>query len=345
MRWLGIDRGVWYCCEGQFDDYKKSFGQERHLPSNKLMGWLYFTLYKKKNVRNFLLASLLKAYSWHRTKKFLRETIKNIPSPDTIVLSGHGADSHLWKDISPLLKNISHSKTIVSDRIWAYINSVKFHPKFEYPSLVFLSTTTNTFLAYLPDETRIVPLIEGVASSGKEYKGLGVLTIDVWVRELKEEVSWPGQPQKGRKNVYALYKERGDRGKNVLNLKEDLAHSTDLFAEKIFTARFPEKMRALREKYASEEPYRDDWVASQQQLLRDFVALIKERELKSRQIKTFFLTGGLSMNPAFASLADWFRVSRELAGEEKGGNALAYLGYCIEKEGLRVEHDRWKDGR
>jgi hypothetical protein len=102
-------------------------------------------------------------------------------------------------------------------------------------------------------------------------------------------------------------------------------------------------MEALRSTYDSEESFRDDWVAGQQQLLRDIFSHVKAELSGKYPAKTFFISGGISRNPAFDSLPDWLRVPDHVAGDDGGGCFMAYLGYHVKEKGLVIKHDRWKD--
>lgn len=336
MKYLGINYVGGILASGIYDSAKNSFTLKRHADIDRVMGFLYYGWYgKSPNRLNF---HLLRYYTHYLISKL----VAKIGDVDVVVLSSRSGSPPFLANTSYLCHKFANKKIIHSDHFWGHINAVKYHPKFQYPSLVVDSSAMHSIIAYIPDSKNIEILSESQYSFKGTYIGLGKLTVHSWADLLQERVFWPGQPEKGKENIYKLYARRGQKGRIAFRLKKHIERSPEPLCEDVIRDIFPKKMSALRDRYHSLEEYRNDWVAGQQQLLRDIFSFVKTREARKRPIKTFFVSGGISCNPAFQNCKGWLRVPDLLAGDDGAGCFMAYLGYHVNEQGLKIDHSRWR---
>lgn len=343
MRYLGIDSVGGPISIGVFDSSKKKIILKKFYAGDKVISNFYYHLYQKKQSK--LIYLLIKYYIRHLLKKLLSSVEKG--KIDYVVLSSYSGSSTLLSNLPYLRKSFSKKKILESDHNWGHINSNKYHKDFKYPALVVDSSARHSVIAYLPNEKKIKIISESKADSKGNCDGLGVLTIDVWVDKLNENVYWwpNSKENRNKKFVYQLYLDRGSRGKIVVRMKKELKSSKLPLCEDVFYKHFPEKMDKLKSAYASLEEFKDDWVASQQQLLRDLMTHIKNKTSKKYPAKSYFISGGISRNPAFKNFKGWLKVPDIVAGDDGAGCFMAFLGYCVNEKGLEVQHDRWKSYR
>jgi len=335
MRYLGMDYGGFTV--GIYDDSSKMFDHGIQRTDNALYRAL-FALYHHYPAFPILLKIPLKIISYALIRLLIRQVEQK--QFDAVILSNNR--QHLWYDPSRRLSKKFGKPIINAHCVWVYINAAKHHPKFAYPALVFYSTNRQDLLVYLKDRRSMHILDGSIDTPESTYEGLGSLTITTWVRKLKESVSWVGHPTAAQPNVYALYKKRGSLGKAVVSLKKEVSKSSHVFSSHLFKEEFPRLMEKKRKEYSSIEKFKNDWVASQQQLLRDVLINVQKKYL-NRSIRTFIIAGGISRNPSFKRLGGWLTTPSEISGMENGGKAAAFMGHSLCKEGLTIEHDKWKN--
>ena len=105
--------------------------------------------------------------------------------------------------------------------------------------------------------------------------------------------------------MYNLYETRGYKGNVVVDMRKEIGCSKQLLCETIVRFDFPKKMKAIYHRYHDKEQYKNDWVASQQKMLRDIFTSAREKISDDHHIKTSFVSGGISRNPAFREFEDW----------------------------------------
>ena len=338
MKYLGIDYVSGPVAIGIFDSSEQKFVLKKFFPADKILGRLYYSMYRNNpNKINYIM---VKAYVRYLLVRLLGNIKKE--NFDYIILANFSGSKTLLANNFYLEKKFSDKKIILTDHNWGYINSVKYHKNFKYPALVVDASARHSILAYLKNDNGIEILAEAPADRNGNCLGLGEITVHFWANKLKEDICWPGQPIKGKKNIYELYLERGQRGKALVDMGKYIKNSKNTFCEDVFLLHFPREMEKLKKNYRSMEAYKDDWVASQWKLLRDVLTHIRKKA-KKYHAKTFFISGGISRNPALKHFADWLLVPDSLGGADGSGCTMAFLGYHLIEKGLVVEHDRWKN--
>ena len=339
MKYLGIDYVYGGTSIGIFDSSKKKFILKKFNLVNKTLGYLYYWWYKRSP--NRICGYLIKLYVCNNLIKLQRTTKDH--KVDVVVISSKSGLKPFTGVINHIKNMFKDKKVIHSDHFWGHINSVKYHKMFKYPALVVDSSARHSIIAYLPSDKKIEIVEQSEVSYNYEKVGLGIILINFWAKELNENIFWPGQPTENKKDVYKLYAERGERGNVVIDMKKEIAKSKELLCESVFLDYFPKKMENIKYKYKSVESYKNDWVATQQQLLRDVFEVLKKKISKTKIIKTCFVSGGISRNPAFLNSKEWLLTPNIMAGDDGAGCFMAYLGYHIEERGLVINHDKWKD--
>lgn len=341
MKYLGIDYGFGTNSIGIFDSSKKEFTLKKYYYCDKILAKIYYYKYNKEinKVRLFLVK--------HYTRHLLNKLLGHLKDGeiDHVTLSSYSGSDYYLANTSYLQKRFADKKILHSDHFWGHVNSAKFHKDFEYPALVIDCSDRHSVIAVIPDAQRIKLIANSHIDYNNDRVGIGKLLIQVWLDELQEEFSWPGQPVKGRKNLYELYDKRGKRGNSVLDMKRYIKKSKYPLCEDVFRDHFPNKMKRLKQAYSSIELYRDDWVATQQQVLREIITFLRQKLKKKYAIKTFFISGGISRNPAFKNVKDCLLVPNIVGGDDGAGCFMAFLGYCVNEQGLVINHDNWKDYR
>ncbi len=338
MKYLGIDTCGGTAAIGVFDGSTRTIEMQKHDFGGKILGLIYHRIYKKNQSKP--LFYLVRSYARFMIRRLLK-SVDDI-SIDYVVVASQSGSRAILSALSFIEKKYQGKVIVRSDHNWGYLNAIKYHPDFKYPALVVDASLHHCIVAYISSDKGI-RILDRTSPASSEFEcGLGYLTVNLWVKSLQEDVFWPSQETKGKKSVYELYNERGHRGNVVVDMKEEIKGSKDIFCQEVFEDSFPKKMETIRPSYPSLERYKDDWVASQWQVLRDVLSSIKEKYHESLPIGSFFVSGGISLNPALQK-ADWLKVPKDLAGAQGAGCAMAYLGYCINEQGLEVNHEEWKD--
>lgn len=323
MKYLGLNFVCGTSAVGIYDPKSNQFSLKKSIPPLE-----YFQEYKRK------------ATLWRhlKTKHLYKKSMNSLLEAVALTDIGHVTMTDFFGS-PPSLALVPYFKrqfrqfpTLLSDHKWGHINAVKFHPEFEYPAFVADCSAQHSILAYLPDPHRIDVIYDSDSRQGGTFTGLGKVIIYGWVQGAGEPFYWR----------YDTYSKRGQEGKVVFQYEKEVEESKHPFAEDVLVNIFPPQMESIKKNYTNLECYRDDWVATQHELLRCTFRKIKREYQKKFEVKTWFVGGGISRNSAFQSLEGWLRVPDIVGGDDGSGCFMAYLGYHVHHHGLQIPHDRWR---
>lgn len=323
MKYLGLNFVCGTSAVGIYDPSSNQFALKKSIPPLE-----YFQLYKK---RPNLWRHLKTKYLYKKSMNSLLEAVSEQEINHVTLTDFFGSPPSL--ELVPYFKRkFRNFPLLLSDHKWGHINAVKFHPEFQYPAFVADCSAQHSILAYLPNPQKIEVVYDSDSRQGGTFTGLGKSIIYGWVHGAGEPFYWR----------YETYSKRAIEGKIVFVFEEEVEQSRLPFAEDVLVGSFPLKMEAIKKNYSNLEAFRNDWVATQHELLRCIFRKIQKEYQKQYEVKTWFVGGGISRNTAFQNLEGWLRVPDIVGGDDGSGCFMAYLGYHVHQHGLDIPHDRWK---
>jgi tRNA A37 threonylcarbamoyltransferase TsaD len=323
MRYLGLNFVCGFSSVGIYDSKSNQFEVKKFItPPEYLQLYKrspnYWRFWKVRNLYRNNIEALLQEISYRDC--------------DHVTLTDFFGSKPSLSLVPYFEKKFQNKPLLRSDHKWGHINAVKVHPKFQYPALVADCSAQHSVIAYLPDPETIQIVYESDERAEGVFWGLGKVIIQGWVRGAQEGNQW----------TYDLYAKRGKNGQIVREFSEEVEKSQLPFCEDVLTKNLPQQMEAIKKQYSDLDSYRNDWVATQQALLRTIFLKLKRQLTSQIEAKTYFIGGGISRNPAFLELGEWLKVPDEVGGDDGSGCFMAYLGYHVNEKGLNIKHDRWR---